>query len=74
MQQHLNPLLCGFRQCHGTQYALSTYALQTWQIGLVESSSVEVVLMDLSKAFGCLPPDLIIVKLPTYCFCRVNYH
>ena len=73
MQQHLNPLLCGFRQCHDTPYALSTYALQTWQIGLVESSSVEVVLMDLSKSFGCLPPDLIIVKLPTYCFCRVNY-
>ena len=38
MQQYLNPLLCRFRQCRGTEHALAGL-LQAWQNGLYWDSS-----------------------------------
>ena len=59
IQQYLNPLLCAFRQGHGTQHALFQL-LQAWQKELDDSGYTGTVLMDLSKAYDCLPHDLII--------------
>ena len=53
MDAFLNKLLCGFRKAHSTQHALIKL-LQRW------------VLMDLSKAYDCLPHDLIIAKFEAY--------
>ena len=59
--------LCGFRKGYSTQYAL-THLLYKWQKCLDESGVVGTLLMDLSKAYDCLPHDLIIAKLEAYGF------
>ena len=47
----------GFRKAHSTQHALFTL-LQRWQKELDNSGLLGTILMDLSKAYGCLPHDL----------------
>ena len=61
----VNVILCGFRKAHSTQYALFKL-LQPWQKELDENGMVVTVLMDLSKAYGCIPHDLLIAKLSGY--------
>ena len=61
----LSPHLCGFRSKYSTQHALSNL-LFNWQNCLDKSGVVGTILMDLSKAFDCLPHDLIIAKLHAY--------
>ena len=65
METFLNQLLCGFRKTHPTQHALFRF-IQSWQKELDESGFVGTKLTDLSKAYGCLPHDLMIAKLEAY--------
>ena len=65
MDTFLNKLLCGFRKAHSTQHALFKL-LQQWQNELDNSGLVGTILMDLSKAYDCLPHDLIIAKFEAY--------
>ena len=39
---------------------------KSWQHSLDKGNLVGTVLMDLSKAYDCLPRDLLIAKLPAY--------
>ena len=64
MNNFLNELLCGFLQAHITQHALFKL-LQTWQKGLDSSGFIGTILINLSKAYDCLPHDLLITKLGT---------
>ena len=64
-EPRLSNLLCGFRKNHSTQHALLRL-LNHWQRALDDSNIVGTVLMDLSKAYDCLPHDLIIAKLAAY--------
>ena len=57
--------LCGFRKRHSTQHALMQL-LRSWQQSLDNSDIVGTILMDLSKAYDCLPHDLLIAKLAAY--------
>ena len=50
---------------HNTQYTLLKL-LQSWQKELDEKGMVATVLMDLSKAYDCIPHDLLIAKLNAY--------
>ena len=50
----LNKLLCRFRKAHSTQHDLFKL-LQQCQKELDNSGLVGTILMDLSKAYGCLP-------------------
>ena len=61
MDTFLSKLLCGFRKAHSTQYALFKL-LQRRQEELDNSGLVGTILMDLLKAYGCRPHDLIIAK------------
>ena len=61
----LNQLLCGFRKAHSTQHALFRL-LQKWQKELDSGGFIGTILMDLSKAYDCLPHDLLIAKLEAY--------
>ena len=61
----LSPHLCGLRSKYSTQHALSNL-LFNWQNCEDKSGVVATILMDLSKAFDCLPHDLIIAKLNAY--------
>lgn len=58
-------MLCGFRKKHSTQHALFRL-LHLWQNNLDKGKVVGTILMDLSKAYDCLPHDLIIAKLEAY--------
>ena len=61
----MNELLCGFREVHSAQHALFKL-LRAWQKELDNSGFVGTILMDLSKAYDCLPHDLFIAKLGAY--------
>ena len=65
MEQYLNSLLCGFRKAHSAQHALFRLP-QEWQNELNKSGFVVTILMDLSKAYDCLPHDLLIAKFEAY--------
>ena len=61
----LSKFLCGFRKKYSTQHALMNL-IKEWQSALDNSLKVGTVLMDLSKAYDCLPHDLLIAKLAAY--------
>ena len=58
-------ILCSFRKAHSTQQALFRL-LQSRQRGLNNSGCVCGILMDLCKAYDCMPQDLLIAKLEEY--------
>ena len=61
----LSPLLCGFRSRYSTQHALLNL-INKWHSCLDNSGVVGTILMDLSKAFDCLPHELVLAKLHAY--------
>ena len=52
-------LLCGFRDGYSTQHALF-HLIEACRSTLDKKGYVGMVLMDLSKAYDCLPHDLLI--------------
>ena len=64
-ENKLSPLLCGFRSRYSTQHALLNL-INKWHSCLDNSGVVSIVVMDLSKAFDCLPHELVLVKLHVY--------
>ena len=65
MQNKFSKFLCGFRKRFFTQIAL-TKLIQKWQKSLDEKRIIGTVLIDLSKAYDCIPHDLLIAKLAAY--------
>ena len=63
----LSKLLCGFREGNSSQDALFRVIEQCRKI-LDRSGKVGMVLMDLSKAYYCIPHDVLLVKLKEYGF------
>ena len=66
LEKYLNTLLCGLREAHSTQYAF-VKSLQAWEEELDKSGFVGTILMDLPKAYDCLPHDLLVAKFEAYC-------
>ena len=61
MNNILNKLLCVFHKPYSTQNTIFQL-LQAWQKELDNSGFIRALLMDLSKAYDCLPHDLLIVN------------
>ena len=62
---HFNPYLSAFRPGYGCQSTLLK-TVEDWKRALDDNKYVAAILMDLSKAFDCLPHDLLIYKLQCY--------
>ena len=62
LNNYLNDLLCGFCKAHLIQNVLPRL-IQPLKKGLDISGLVGTIIMDFSKAYDCLPHDLLIAKL-----------
>ena len=67
VENFLSPYLFGYRKGHSTEQCLMTM-IEMWKKALDERKVAGAVLTDLSKAFDCLPHDLLIAKLHAYGF------
>ena len=63
----LSPYLCGFRQGYNAQHALLRLT-NNLNKRLDNKEKVGILMMDLSKAFDCIPHKLLIAKLHAYGF------
>ena len=63
----LSSFLSAYRKMYNTQHVLLRL-IEEWKNKLDRNYVVGAILMDLSKAFDCIPHDLIIAKLAAYGF------
>ena len=63
----LSPYLCGFRKGYNTQHALLRL-IDKINKGIDKNLKTGLFMMDLSKAFDCIPHELLIAKLHAYNF------
>ena len=61
----MSSFLSAYRSIYSTQHVLLRL-IEQWRACLDENKVVGRILMDLSKAFDCLPHDLLIAKLEAY--------
>jgi hypothetical protein len=64
-EKKIDPYLCGFRRGHGCQTTMLRL-LEDRREALDQNYYAAAVLMDLSKAFDCLPHDILLDKLSFY--------
>ena len=65
MDQFLSKYQCGFPKGFSAQHCLLAM-LEKWKKAVDTKKVFGTVLTDLSKAFSCLPHDLIIAKVNAY--------
>ena len=65
MENKFSKYFTGFHKNHNTQNSLLEM-IESWKDRLSNGSAVEVIIMDLSKAFCSLYHDLLFAKLEAY--------
>ena len=66
-ENFLSPYVFGYRTGHNSEQCLMVM-IELWKKALDEHKVAGAVLTDLSKAFDCIPHDLLIAKLQAYGF------
>ena len=69
LDKYFSSFISAYRKSYSTQQVLIRL-LEEWREKLDKNFIVGAVLMDLSKAFDCIPHDMIIAKLAAYGFKR----
>ncbi len=68
-----NVMLCAYRKRYGCEHILIKL-IESWKFALYENKFAGTIMMDLSKAFDCIPHGLLIAKLKAYglsdCACK----
>ena len=67
LDETLSLFIAACRKAYGTQHVLIRM-IEEWRVKLDNDNIVGAILMDLSKAFDCIPHDLLIAKLHAYGF------
>ena len=67
MENDLSPMVSAYRKNYSRQHVI-THLVEEWREHLDENFAIGAVLTDLSKAFDCIPHDLIIAKRAVYGF------
>ena len=65
LDETLSIFIAAYRKAYGTQHVLIRM-IEEWKARLDSDNIVGAILMDLSKAFDCIPHDLLIAKLHAY--------
>ena len=65
MEKNLSVFISAYRNKYNSQHVLIRL-LETWRKNLDKNYVVGAVMIDLSKAFDCIPHDLLIAKLGAY--------
>ena len=63
----LSKFICAYRKKYSSNHVLIRL-IENWRLHLDDKKFVGAVLMDLSKAFDCVPHDLLIAKMHAYGF------
>ena len=66
--EFLSKYQCGFRKIYSTTQHCLLAMLEKWKSALDKGKSFGALLTDLSKAFDCLPDELLLAKLHVYRF------
>ena len=67
IEKRLSSILCALKKGHSTQHALFR-VVEVLRRCIDKGGVTAMVFMDLSKAYNCLPHDLLIAKLEAYGF------
>ena len=67
MKNYSSKFQCGFRKGYNTEQCLIAL-IEKWKSAIDKGKSFGALLTDLSKAFDCLPLELLIAKLHAYGF------
>ena len=64
IDKFLSPKISAYKLSYSTQHVITSF-IEDWEEKLDQKFLVGAVLTDLSKAFDCIPHDVLIAKLPS---------